>query len=194
MVDVAALILAAGASTRFGSPKQRATLGQRTLLETVIEIAAHELSPILVVVPPGLAVPPRAVPVPNPRPELGLAHSLRLGLAAVPPELEAAVILLGDQPTLPLGTLRRVLAARGEGSLVAAVADGVSGPPVLIERGAFGLAERLEGDIGLRDVIRSGGHRAHLVEIEAHAPDIDTPGDLESLGRSRIGHMFDSDQ
>src|SRR5688572_247553 len=79
---VAAIILAAGASTRFGSPKQLARVGERTMLDAVVELAsAAGLQPIMAVVPPGIAVPPEAVPVLNDRPHEGLSRSLRLGIA-----------------------------------------------------------------------------------------------------------------
>ena len=100
-MQVAAIILAAGAATRFGSPKQLARIGERTMLESVVDLARRtELRPILVVVPPGLAVPADVVPVVNGEPAAGLSRSLRMGLAAVPAEVGAAVILLGDQPTM----------------------------------------------------------------------------------------------
>ena len=99
---IAAVVLAAGASTRFGSPKQLARIGDRTMLASVIDIAREaELAPILVVIAPGIPVPPEVVPIVNAQPEAGLSRSLRMGIAALPPDVDAAVILLGDQPTLP---------------------------------------------------------------------------------------------
>jgi CTP:molybdopterin cytidylyltransferase MocA len=192
-MQVAAIILAAGASTRFGSPKQLARLRDRTMLETVAAAAAASgLGPVIAVVPPGMAVPPDVVPEVNGAPAKGLSHSLRLGLAAVPSELDAALILLGDQPTVTAATIRAVLAA-GESnatrSVVAASAEGRLGPPVLLRRDAFTLAERASGDEGLRSVLVHSPERVVAVEVAQHAPDVDTPGDL-----ARIAHMFDSAQ
>jgi CTP:molybdopterin cytidylyltransferase MocA len=181
MAEIAALILAAGASVRFGSPKQLVRVGERTLLEAVAETAAGELQPVLAVVPPGMAVPPAVVPVINGRPELGLSHSLRLGIAAVPPEIDAVVVLLGDQPTVAGDLLRRLLAARGQSLIVATVAGDVAAPPLLLERRAFPLAAEGTGDAGLRDILRSRSDLVTPIEISQHAPDIDQPGDLASI-------------
>lgn len=188
---IAAIILAAGASTRFGSPKQLAKMGERTMLEAVVEIAASAgLDPILAVIPQGMAVPPIAVAVPNGEPEGGMSRSLQLGIGAVPAEVSAAVVLLGDQPTLDPAVIRQLIAARGDRPIIATSAHGVVAPPVLLERVRFGSVDALVGDRGLRDLIR-GAADVLLVEVEAHAPDIDTPDDLP---RRRIGRMFDLDR
>jgi molybdenum cofactor cytidylyltransferase len=179
---IAAVILAAGASTRFGSPKQLARIGDRTMLETVLQVARDAgLAPIIAVVPPGLAVPPDVVPVVNADPDAGLSRSLRLGIGGVPAELDAAVVLLGDQPTLRVETIRDLLAARGRNPVVAARADGRLAPPVLLIRAAFGLVEEASGDIGLGPILAAHPELVTAVEVDAHAPDVDTPDDLRRL-------------
>jgi CTP:molybdopterin cytidylyltransferase MocA len=182
-MHVAAVILAAGASTRFGSPKQAARLGGRTLLEIAIDLA-HDagLHPVIAVVPPGLAVPAHAIPEVNDAPIEGMSRSLRLGLAAVPAEAEAAIILLVDQPTLPVATIRAVLDAGGQRPVVAAWADGRLGPPVLLRREAFSLADAATGDEGLRSIMADHPDMVTAVEVGVHAPDVDTPADLRGLG------------
>jgi CTP:molybdopterin cytidylyltransferase MocA len=75
-----------------------------------------------------------------------------------------------------------VLNARGDRPLVAASADGVLAPPVLIERTHFHLAEELTGDVGLRDLLRENPDLVTSVPVTAHAVDLDTPAD-----RGRIG-------
>jgi molybdenum cofactor cytidylyltransferase len=179
---VAAVILAAGASSRFGSPKQLARVGERTMLEAVVAIAREAgLNPILAVVPPGLAVPRDVVPVRNGEPERGMSRSLQLGITALPPEVGAAVVLLGDQPTLPVASVRAIVAARGARRIVAASLDGLALPPVLIERSAFGIVHELEGDLGLREVIRSDPELVHTVNLETVPADVDARADLELL-------------
>ena len=180
---IAAVVLAAGASKRFGSPKQLARIGGRTVLECVIEVArAAGLAPIIAVVPPGIAVPPDVVPVVNADPAAGLSRSLGMGIAAVPPDLGAAVILLGDQPTLPVETVRAVVgAARSDRPVVAARADNRLGPPVLVLRDAFGLAQDASGDEGLRSILTDHSDLVTPVDVGTHAPDVDTPADLERL-------------
>jgi molybdenum cofactor cytidylyltransferase len=181
---VSGVILAAGASTRFGTPKQRARIGETTMLEAVVEIARRAgLAPILAVVPPGLAVPPDVVPVINADPDAGLSRSFQLGIAAVPVESPAVVVLLGDQPTLDPDDVRAIVAGRGRQPVVVAEADGLLAPPVLIEREAFGLADEVSGDAGLRDWLRANRDRVAAVSVRAHPPDVDTPDDLASLDR-----------
>jgi molybdenum cofactor cytidylyltransferase len=185
---VGAVILAAGASRRFGSPKQLAVVDGRTLLEHAIGAAAGAgLRPVAVVVPVWLTRPASLTSeelrwVRNPFPERGLSLSLRLGLAAVGADVAAVVILLGDQPRVAPAAIAAVLAARGERPVVAAEAGGVQAPPVLVERSHFGLAEDLVGDVGLRGWLAANPELVLGVPVAAHAADVDTPGDLGRLG------------
>jgi len=116
----------------------------------------------------------------NDAPGPGMSRSLRLGLAAVPPAAEAAVILLADQPTVDVSLLRGLDGWRGGTPIVATRADGVIGPPVLLEREAFGLVEGLAGDVGLRDLLRSDPTLVTPVD-HAGVPDVDTAEDLERI-------------
>ncbi|MDQ3690420.1 MAG: nucleotidyltransferase family protein, partial [Chloroflexota bacterium] len=183
-MKTAAVILAAGASTRFGSPKQLAPIGNTTMLEAVVAVARNAgLDLVIAVTPPGLVVSPGVVPVINDAPEDGLSRSLRIGLAAVPADVDAALILLGDQPTVAFSTVRAVLANAGTGPpMVAARADGRLGPPVLLRREAFPTADAVAGDEGLRTILIEHADLVAAVDIEHHAPDVDTPADLAALG------------
>ena len=183
--SVGAVILAAGSSRRYGSPKQLVVVDGMTLLEHAIEAAAIAgLQPVAAVVPVWLSRPARYDDerlhwIRNPFPERGLSLSLRLGLNALGSEVEAGVILLGDQPRLPPETIRGLVAARGDRPIVASAADGILAPPVLIERSHFHLAEGLGGDIGLRQVLLDHPDLVRAVEVPGHPPDIDTPDDFD---------------
>jgi molybdenum cofactor cytidylyltransferase len=185
--QVAAVILAAGESRRFGSRKQLAELNERTLLEHVIHLARQAgLDPVIGVVPEWLTPPDAALdPAPtwiaNSNPERGLSHSLRLGFEALPATSQAAVILLGDQPTLAPSTIHALLAARGEKPIVAAWAAGRLAAPVLVERSHFSIVQEPGGDFGLRHVLNANPELVLGVEVAAHAPDVDTPADLDAL-------------
>ncbi|MGI8829087.1 MAG: DUF5946 family protein [Candidatus Limnocylindria bacterium] len=182
-MQTAAVILAAGASTRFGSPKQLARIGGRTMLEIVAQVATDAgLEPVIVVIPPGLAVPSSVVPAINDDPAAGLSRSLRLGLAAVPAEANAAMVLLGDQPTASRDTLTAILeASRGDRPVVAARAHGGIGPPVLLLREAFELATEASGDEGLRAILAQHPELVMEVDVKEHVPDVDTLEDLAAL-------------
>ena len=182
-MQTAAIILAAGASSRFGSPKQLVRIGARTMLEIVAQVANDAgLEPIIAVVPPGLAVPPSVVPEINDDPAAGLSRSLRLGLAAVPAEANAAMVLLGDQPSVSRDTLTAILdAARGDRPVVAARAHGRIGPPVLLLREAFGLSTEASEDEGLRAILAKHPELVTEVGVKEHAPDVDTLEDLAAL-------------
>jgi CTP:molybdopterin cytidylyltransferase MocA len=178
----AAVILAAGASSRFGGPKQLAPLDGGTLLDAVVGLARRaELKPVIAVVPPTVPLPAGVLRVDNNEPDAGLSRSLQLGLRAVPADVDAAVILLGDQPTVPPELVRRLVASRGARPIVAAVSDGLAAPPILLERSAFELAERATGDAGLRELLRAQPQLVRAVEVIRHAPDVDEPADLAAL-------------
>jgi molybdenum cofactor cytidylyltransferase len=186
--SVAAVVLAAGESRRFGSPKQLALLEGRTLLEHVIDLAyAAGLAPIAAVVPAWLPRPAsaddRLLWVPNPEPQRGMSRSLQIGFQALPSETDAAVILLGDQPTVTRAGIQTLLRARSERPVVAGLRDRHPVPPLLIERSLFGLVEQATGDEGLRDLLRAHPEWVHVVDIPA-ASDVDTAADLRDIGNA----------
>ena len=130
-VAVPAIVLAAGAATRFGSPKQRlllprvlARLAEAPVGEVVVVAGAYplELEGARVVACPDW--------------ELGPGASLRCGLAALPPDAEAAVVVLADGPELAPEAVGRVLAAQQEtgAPLVAASYAGGRGHPLVVAR------------------------------------------------------------
>lgn len=186
--SVGAVILAAGSSRRYGSPKQLAVVDGMTLLEHAIEAAAVAgLEPVAAVVPVWLSRPARYDDerlrwIRNPFPERGMSVSLRLGLDALAGEVDAAVVLLGDQPRILPATISGLLAARGDRPVVASQADGILAPPVLIEASHFRLADGLSGDIGLRQMLIDHPELVRAVEVAGHPPDIDTPEDLARAG------------
>jgi CTP:molybdopterin cytidylyltransferase MocA len=180
---VAAVILAAGESRRFGSPKQLAMLDGQTLLQRVTAAARDaQLRPIVAVIPPALAPAEADVTVVgNPQPERGMSHSLRLGFAALPDDVNAAVILLGDQPTVEPGLLARLLAARGTTPFVATRSGGLVMPPVLVERSHFVAVQAAGGDMGLRVMLRESSSLVTSVALAKPLADVDTVADLLAI-------------
>jgi nicotine blue oxidoreductase len=129
-----AVVLAAGASTRFGSPKQR------LLLEPVLErVRASGVLDGIVVVTGAHVLDTSATTVHCPEWELGPGASLRCGLAALPDEAQAAVVVLGDGPDLNPEAIDRVVARWREDRppAVAATYGGTRLHPVLLDRSAW---------------------------------------------------------
>ncbi len=121
----------------------------------------------------------------NPHPARGLASSVRIGLGAVGPDAGAALIVLGDQPTVDPDVIRALLDVGPTAThpIVVPHYDGDAGRnPVLLGRAAFALAAELDGDRGLGPVIAT--HPDLVVEVDvgvAANPDVDTREDLVAL-------------
>ena len=130
---MAAVVLAAGAATRFGSPKQRLLLPE--VLARVRRAAVGDL----VVVTGAHRLETDATTVECPSWRRGPGASLRCGVAALAPEVEAAVVVLADGPDISPAAIDRVVAAwRDSGAeVVAATYGGRRGHPVLIAREAW---------------------------------------------------------
>jgi CTP:molybdopterin cytidylyltransferase MocA len=159
---IAAVVLAAGASSRFGSPKQA------VLLEPVLERVrqSSEIGDVVVVLGAhDVETSVRAVRCPEW--ERGPGASLRCGLAALGEEVEAAVVILGDGPELDPRSIGRVVTAwrQGGDARVAATYGGVRLHPVLLARQAWSEVP----DEGLR------GLPARLVPCD----DLNPPGDVD---------------
>jgi molybdenum cofactor cytidylyltransferase len=130
---LAAVVLAGGAASRFGAPKQALLLP--AVLERVREAALDEI--VVVLGAHELETDARTVRCPDW--ELGSGASLRCGLEALPDEVEAAVVVLADGPELSPAAIERVLAAwRSTGApVVAASYDGARGHPLVLARAAW---------------------------------------------------------
>lgn len=152
------------------------------MLARVVAVAkASGLTPILVVVPSGIVAPKGTVAVINDRAHEGISGSLRLGIEALPGDVEAAVILLGDQPTVPTPWIEALVEAPHDRPVVAIRAEGRIGPPVLLRREAFHLVDEVSGDAGLGPVLARHPELVAHVDVPAHAPDVDVPEDLAQL-------------
>lgn len=159
---IAAVILAAGAASRFGSPKQRLLLPR--VLERVEASGVDEI----VVVAGAYALESEARVVQCDDWERGPGASLRCGLEALGPDVEAAVVVLADGPRLSPAAIDRVVAAwRTTGAeILAASYGGDRGHPVLLARGGWG---------GVPDE----GARA-LEPLLVPCDDLGSPGDVDS--------------
>ena len=189
---VAAIILAAGASSRMGRPKQLLDWGGQPLIRIVAEQAlAARLDPVLVVVGnAGDAVAAalaglRLRTIANPAYAEGQSTSLRAGIAALGPKVDAAMVLLGDQPFVTPALIDQIVALwRTTGAaIVAPRYRGQRGNPVLFARAVFPELLAISGDQGARGVLAADPTRIHYVPIDDPRPfvDIDTPDDYMRL-------------
>jgi molybdenum cofactor cytidylyltransferase len=197
-VRFAALILAAGASTRFGGPKLLALLDGRPILQHVLDAAAA-CGPAVTVVVLGHradAVEEQMVwrgehRVRNPDPRRGLSSSVQVGLAALErtdpaAELEAVLILLGDQPRVRPSVIHDLIHGATGSALPIVVPlydDGGGHNPVLLRRSAWPVAAASQGDRGLGPIISGRPDLVLKVPVGGSNPDVDTPADLAALSR-----------
>lgn len=194
---VTAVVLAAGDATRFGSPKQLAALDGRPLLQHPLDaLAAAGIGDVVVVLgAEAAAIEPaiswrterRRV---NPRPQDGLASSVRIGIeaAAEDPGTDAVLVVLGDQPGLRADVILAVLAAAAASAkpIVRPRYDADGAPnPVLVRRPAWPLAAGIEGDRGFGPLLAAHPELVEDVPVRGAIPDIDTPADLAA---ARGGH------
>lgn len=189
---IGGVVLAAGEGSRFGGTKQLAELRGRPLLEHVLAaVAAVPAVEKFVLVLGARADEIRDRIDPHGAEILvcddwaeGQAASLRAGLAAVS-DLEAALILLGDQPGITPAALEAVLALYDGSRPLRAVYDGEPGHPVLMPRALMRQAMELTGDAGARELLEQAGVRRVEVGHLCEPADVDTPADLDAL-RDRV--------
>ena len=189
---ITAIILAAGQSRRMGRLKQLLPLAGKPLLQHAIDNArASNVDEVLLVLGHGTATIRQSLDltdvlvVENPHYLDGMHTSLYAGIRALPPDCEAFVMLLGDQPyVLPayidavIGTFRRE-----GGPIVAAFYRGERGHPVLFARPLFEEMLAKLGEGGARRLIAAHAAEVQRAEIAAPRPDVDvdTPQDYERL-------------
>ncbi len=193
---IAAIILAAGRSTRMGGPnKLLAELGGRKLVRIVAEQAlASKVHSVIVVTGHQADLVEQALQglrvkfVRNPDFAGGLASSVKAGVAALPADADGAVICLGDMPMIDANLIDRLIEAfapdRGN-LIVVPVCDNRRGNPVLWSRRFFDELMTLDGDIGARHLIARHSEAVAEVAVEGHGAflDIDTPQALEAARR-----------
>ncbi|HEY3336262.1 MAG TPA: nucleotidyltransferase family protein [Candidatus Limnocylindrales bacterium] len=192
-MQVVVVVLAAGASSRFGSQKLLADLAGRPVLQHTLDaLAAAGLGDVVVVLGDGRAEIEQAIAwrverrMTNERPGDGLSSSVRVGLdaAAEDERVDAALIVLGDQPAIRPEAIRAVLeAAAGSPAPFVRAAYATDGAPnpVLVRRAAWAMAAGLSGDRGLGPLLATRTDLVLAVPVEGVNPDVDTPADLAAL-------------
>ena len=161
-MSVAAVVLAAGAATRYGGPKQAeflpavlAALGRTQIPEVVVVAGAHPLC----------VDSTQARVVQCDRWADGPGASLRCGLEALGDEVEHALVVLADGPDLDPRAVERLIEHRGDGPVVAAAYDGARSHPVVLTRSVW------------HDVPDEGGRTMPAVLVDCS--DLEAPGDVD---------------
>jgi molybdenum cofactor cytidylyltransferase len=190
---VAALVLAAGSSQRMGSGNKllqaiggvpmvrraaNAALASRCTSVTVVTgFAAEEVQACLAGLDVNFAH--------NAAHPSGMASSLRRGLAALPADADAVVVLLADMPFIHGGHIDRLIAAFDpqQAKIVVPMKAGRRGNPILWPRAYFAEMQAVEGDVGARDVLRLHAEQIDAVAFDDDAifADVDTPAALDEL-------------
>jgi molybdenum cofactor cytidylyltransferase len=190
---IAAVVLAAGASTRLGKPKQLIEIEGEQLLRRTVRLALEVgCAPVFVVLGfeaermraqlEGLG----ATAAVNERWTEGMGSSLRSGMEAVcarEPQPRGVLLLVCDQPRLTVEHLRKLLAEQGgdDSAIVASEYAGRAGVPAVFGRQYFAELLAVEGDRGAREVIRRHGEAVRAVAWPEGEIDLDRAEDLKKL-------------
>ena len=186
---ISAIVLAAGAGTRFGGTKQVVEVRGKPLAQHAVDAAVEAgVDEVVVVlghdaesVRAALRLPGIGRWVVNPAHSTGMASSLAVGLEHADPSSEAAVLLLADQPGVTAQHVRALIdafAARRRPIVRLAFRTGPG--PSLIARELWPEVSSLEGDVGARTLIAMRPELVEIVDAGGDAPvDVDVPEDLE---------------
>jgi molybdenum cofactor cytidylyltransferase len=185
---VTGVVLAAGASSRLGTPKQLLPYGDTTVLGASVDVArACGFNQLIVTLGGSADAVRRAVPLEGIDVVTiddfgsGCSSSLRAALTHVNPHATGIVLLLGDQPGVSPTTVERLIAACPAPIVTCRYNDGI-GHPFWLSRSTFGELAQLHGDKGVWKVIESGRFPVHELPVEGTVPpDVDTWDDYRRL-------------
>ena len=192
---VAAIVLAAGRSTRMGEAnKLIADIGGAPMVRRVVEaVLVSRARPVVVVTGHQAAEVSAALagldatPVANPNYATGLASSLKAGVGALPQDCAGALVVLGDMPRIAPEHLDELIAAfeaANGTAIIVPVHRGRQGNPVLWPAKHFPGLLQLQGDAGAKRLISAHAHDVREIDLATDAifVDVDTP---EALRRER---------
>ncbi|MGQ0715190.1 MAG: nucleotidyltransferase family protein [Gemmatimonadaceae bacterium] len=188
---ISAVVLAAGAASRFGSQKLLAPFHGSTLVRCTVEnVVASRVAETVVVLGRDGELVQRALAglpvrfVTNPHFRVGLSTSVRVAVEALAPSTAAAIIALGDQPGVTAAIIDRLIeeGRRSRRPIVAPEYSGTRGNPVMFAAALFPELRAIDGDQGARAVIARDPDRVATVAFSFDMPmDVDTPEDYALL-------------
>jgi molybdenum cofactor cytidylyltransferase len=187
------VILAAGQSSRMGTPKQLLTYNGNSLIDKVIDTAiSSNLSPVVLVLGAfkaeievnilrdGISI------VENTQWNEGMAGSVRIGLEKlieISPNIEGVIFMVCDQPFVNTEILEALIKIQAETGFDAAACryNGKIGTPALLLKSHFNALFQLKGDTGARKILLENSEKVAIVDFDAGIFDIDTPEDYQKL-------------
>lgn len=190
--NVAAILLAAGTSSRMGrGNKLLLKIADKTVLQWSVEnVLASKVTQVFVVAGKGFEEVQsylsqfEVTVVHNSNYQSGISASLKAGLKMLAPSTDGALILLADQPNLQPQTLNCFLElfSDGDKKIIAGQYDPITGNPVLFHRKCFNDLLQLQGDVGARSLLKRFPGEIATVEIPPEQSlDIDTPEDFSKM-------------
>ncbi len=190
MTKLNILLLAAGASTRLGQPKQLVKMGGRTLLERACDTALTiENQGVIVVlgahfevIKPTIEHLPVQILV-NENWQAGMGSTIACGMAQLPPDADAVLLLLCDQPFVAHDLLEKLVEKWRENpsQIIASAYGGSFGPPAVFGSQYFAKLSALNGQQGAKKLMERHLERLLLVDFPKGEFDVDTEKDLKRL-------------
>ena len=193
--NIGAILLAAGESSRLGTPKQLLLYKGQTLLQHILNSAiASNAHPVIVVLGAHAAIIEKkidsntATVIVNDTWQEGMASSIRVGiknLLQVNPSVEGAVLVVCDQPYISSSLLNDLMEAQqktGKPIITCSYAN-TFGPPTLFHKSIFPELLQLKGDVGARNILRNHADKVEAIWFPQGNEDIDTKADYEKLSK-----------
>lgn len=187
------IILAAGNSSRLGTPKQLVEFNGTPLLDQAIKAATEAVSgPVIIVTGANreqfgdITETSKVNIAVNQDWEEGMASSIRKGIHTIEQsgkEVDGAIIMVCDQPYCDAAVLKQLIDAQSTTgkAAIASAYSGSIGTPVLFQRELFEELKKLSGDSGAKKLLQSHPNLVSTIPFEKGVIDIDTPEDLQKL-------------
>jgi molybdenum cofactor cytidylyltransferase len=190
-IKTSILILAAGNSSRLGSPKQLIEFEGKTLIERITETALSISNEVLIILGGNSAlILPKLErfkdsisTIHNPNWQEGMGASIRLGIEKLAKKSDLVIILLSDQPFISKVLLQDMLQtyANTQRPIVSCVYNNTLGVPILFDKSVFPELLKLSGDKGAKSFLHHYENEISTIDFPEGIIDIDTKEDVEKL-------------